>query len=49
MIGPEQGATLPGMTIVKLCGDSHTPTHGAFGIYRQFIANAFGIGTSGIP
>ncbi len=36
--GPEQGATLPGMTIV--CGDSHTATHGAFG------AIAFGIGTS---
>ncbi len=38
IIGPEQGATLPGMTIV--CGDSHTSTHGAFG------ALAFGIGTS---
>jgi 3-isopropylmalate/(R)-2-methylmalate dehydratase large subunit len=38
VIGPEQGATLPGMTIV--CGDSHTSTHGAFG------ALAFGIGTS---
>ncbi|ALG67586.1 3-isopropylmalate dehydratase large subunit [Beggiatoa leptomitoformis] len=38
IIGPEQGATLPGMTIV--CGDSHTATHGAFG------ALAFGIGTS---
>ena len=38
VIGPEQGATLPGMTIV--CGDSHTATHGAFG------AIAFGIGTS---
>ena len=38
VIGPEQGATLPGMTIV--CGDSHTATHGAFG------ALAFGIGTS---
>ncbi len=36
--GPEQGATLPGMTIV--CGDSHTSTHGAFG------ALAYGIGTS---
>src|SRR5699024_2772824 len=36
--GPEQGATLPGMTIV--CGDSHTATHGAFG------SIAFGIGTS---
>src|SRR6185437_16278585 len=36
--GPEQGITLPGMTIV--CGDSHTSTHGAFG------ALAFGIGTS---
>ena len=36
--GPEQGLTLPGMTIV--CGDSHTATHGAFG------ALAFGIGTS---
>ena len=36
--GPEQGLTLPGMTIV--CGDSHTSTHGAFG------ALAFGIGTS---
>jgi len=35
VIGPEQGATLPGMTIV--CGDSHTSTHGAFG------ALAFGI------
>lgn len=38
IIGPEQGATQPGMTIV--CGDSHTATHGAFG------ALAFGIGTS---
>jgi 3-isopropylmalate/(R)-2-methylmalate dehydratase large subunit len=38
VIGPEQGYTLPGMTIV--CGDSHTSTHGAFG------ALAFGIGTS---
>ena len=38
VIGPEQGFTLPGMTIV--CGDSHTSTHGAFG------ALAFGIGTS---
>jgi len=38
VIGPEQGATLPGTTIV--CGDSHTATHGAFG------ALAFGIGTS---
>ncbi|HEU4842218.1 MAG TPA: 3-isopropylmalate dehydratase large subunit [Ilumatobacteraceae bacterium] len=38
IIGPEQGRTLPGMTIV--CGDSHTATHGAFG------ALAFGIGTS---
>jgi len=38
VIGPEQGATLPGMTIV--CGDSHTATHGALG------ALAFGIGTS---
>ena len=38
VIGPEEGATLPGMTVV--CGDSHTSTHGAFG------ALAFGIGTS---
>ncbi|MFQ5546469.1 MAG: 3-isopropylmalate dehydratase large subunit, partial [Acidiferrobacterales bacterium] len=38
VIGPEQGATLPGMTVV--CGDSHSTTHGAFG------ALAFGIGTS---
>lgn len=38
VIGPEQGFTLPGMTIV--CGDSHTSTHGAFG------SLAFGIGTS---
>ena len=38
IIGPEQGLTQPGMTIV--CGDSHTSTHGAFG------AVAFGIGTS---
>src|ERR1017187_8509110 len=38
VIGPEQGATQPGMTVV--CGDSHTATHGAFG------ALAFGIGTS---
>jgi 3-isopropylmalate/(R)-2-methylmalate dehydratase large subunit len=38
VIGPENGATLPGMTVV--CGDSHTSTHGAFG------ALAFGIGTS---
>lgn len=40
IIGPEQGFTLPGMTIV--CGDSHTATHGAFG------ALAFGIGTSDV-
>ena len=40
VIGPEQGLTLPGMTIV--CGDSHTSTHGAMG------ALAFGIGTSEI-
>jgi 3-isopropylmalate/(R)-2-methylmalate dehydratase large subunit len=40
VIGPEQGATLPGMTIV--CGDSHTSTHGALG------ALAFGIGTSDV-
>ncbi|MCG3210485.1 MAG: 3-isopropylmalate dehydratase large subunit [Anaerolineae bacterium] len=40
VIGPEQGLTQPGMTIV--CGDSHTSTHGAFG------ALAFGIGTSEI-
>ena len=38
VIGPEEGASLPGMTVV--CGDSHTSTHGAFG------ALAFGIGTS---
>ena len=38
VIGPEQGATLPGMTVV--CGDSHTATHGAF------AALAYGIGTS---
>ncbi|HQF96536.1 MAG TPA: aconitase family protein, partial [Microthrixaceae bacterium] len=38
VVGPEQGMTMPGMTIV--CGDSHTATHGAFG------ALAFGIGTS---
>ena len=38
VIGPENGATLPGMTVV--CGDSHTSTHGAFG------ALAHGIGTS---
>ena len=38
IIGPEQGITLPGMTLV--CGDSHTSTHGALG------ALAFGIGTS---
>ena len=38
IVGPEQGWTLPGMTVV--CGDSHTATHGAFG------ALAFGIGTS---
>ncbi len=38
VIGPEQGATLPGMTVV--CGDSHTSTHGAFGCL------SFGIGTS---
>jgi 3-isopropylmalate/(R)-2-methylmalate dehydratase large subunit len=40
VIGPEQGATLPGMTVV--CGDSHTSTHGAFG------ALAIGIGTSDV-
>ena len=38
VVGPEQGATLPGMTVV--CGDSHTSTHGAS------AALAFGIGTS---
>ncbi len=38
VIGPENGATLPGMTVV--CGDSHTSTHGAFGCL------AFGVGTS---
>src|ERR1043165_897524 len=38
VVGPEQGFTLPGVTLV--CGDSHTATHGAFG------ALAFGIGTS---
>ena len=38
VVGPENGITLPGMTIV--CGDSHTSTHGAFGCI------AFGIGTS---
>src|ERR1043166_9597983 len=38
IIGPEQGFTLPGVTLV--CGDSHTATHGAFG------ALAYGIGTS---
>lgn len=40
IIGPEQGFTLPGLTLV--CGDSHTATHGAFGAF------AFGIGTSEI-
>src|ERR1700753_2621211 len=40
IVGPEQGMTQPGMTIV--CGDSHTATHGAFG------ALAFGIGTSAV-
>nr|ABD64508.1 unknown [Pseudomonas alcaligenes] len=40
VIGPELGATLPGMTVVA--GDSHTSTHGAFG------ALAFGVGTSGV-
>ena len=40
VVGPEQGATLPGMTVVA--GDSHTSTHGAFG------ALAFGIGTSDV-
>jgi 3-isopropylmalate/(R)-2-methylmalate dehydratase large subunit len=40
VIGPEQGATLPGMTVV--CGDSHTSTHGAF------AALAFGVGTSDV-
>ncbi|TWB22746.1 3-isopropylmalate/(R)-2-methylmalate dehydratase large subunit [Nitrospirillum amazonense] len=40
VVGPEQGLTQPGMTIV--CGDSHTATHGAFG------ALAFGIGTSDV-
>ena len=38
MVGPEQGATMPGMTVV--CGDSHTSTHGAFAALAQ------GIGTS---
>jgi len=41
VIGPEQGFTLPGVTLV--CGDSHTATHGAFG------ALAYGIGTSEVP
>ena len=41
VVGPEQGFTLPGTTIV--CGDSHTSTHGAFG------ALAHGIGTSEVP
>ena len=36
VIGPEQGATLPGMTVV--CGDSHTSTHGAFGASRTASA-----------
>jgi 3-isopropylmalate/(R)-2-methylmalate dehydratase large subunit len=40
VIGPEMGLTQPGMTVVCVCGDSHTATHGAFG------ALAFGIGTS---
>lgn len=40
VIGPEQGATLPGMTVV--CGDSHTSTHGAF------AALAFGVGTTDV-
>ncbi len=40
VIGPEQGFTLPGITVV--CGDSHTSTHGAFG------ALAFGVGTSDV-
>jgi 3-isopropylmalate/(R)-2-methylmalate dehydratase large subunit len=40
VIGPEQGATLPGMTVV--CGDSHTSTHGAFATL------AFGVGTSDV-
>ena len=40
MIGPEQGATLPGMTVV--CGDSQTSTHGAF------AALTFGVGTSDV-
>ena len=40
VVGPEQGATMPGMTIV--CGDSHTSTHGAFGALAQ------GIGTSDV-
>jgi 3-isopropylmalate/(R)-2-methylmalate dehydratase large subunit len=40
VIGPEQGATLPGMTVI--CGDSHTSTHGAF------AALAFGVGTSDV-
>ena len=40
VIGPEQGATLPGMTVA--CGDSHTSTHGAFGVLP------FGIGTSDV-
>lgn len=38
VVGPQLGLTMPGITVV--CGDSHTPTHGAFG------ALAFGIGTS---
>ena len=40
IIGPEQGLTLPGITLV--CGDSHTATHGAFG------ALAFGVGSTGV-
>src|ERR671925_226653 len=42
VIGPEQGATLPGMTVV--CGDSHTSTHGAFGCLAHGIGTAGGTG-----
>ena len=38
VVGPEQGATLPGMTVV--CGDSHTSTHGAFGALAEIISGS---------
>ncbi len=47
VVGPEQGRTQPGMTIV--CGDSHTSTHGAFGALAQGIGTSRGRARAGDP